>query len=162
MPNLLEELKRACKAESKLSTSERIKEGESHWFAGMPARAEDGFVAIAQENDIITVIPERDVLEVKKEERLFLVRVRGNADVLVRFERVAKVQAGGDCGCEADKDEDENTKVVSARRSQLFGDPFGPFGTPIGPCRLYIRCYYYQGMQLCWWVIHCPGGVGRI
>ena len=162
MSDYFDELKRACNATPARSDAERIDEGESSWFAGHAAPADEGFVAIAQDDDIVTVIRERDVLEVRKKDHFFLVRVRSDADVLVRFQRVTKARPD-DCGCEGAKEPADEAPRSVARASAAFaGDPFGPFGAPIGYCRLYIRCVYYGGMRICWWWIHCPGRVGRI
>ena len=65
--NHLDALKRACRAELSPSVSKRIIEGESIWLAGRPALAEEGFISIAQDEDICTIIREQDVLEVRKE-----------------------------------------------------------------------------------------------
>lgn len=161
MSDYLDELKRACTSTPARSDAERIDEGESSWFAGRAAPAEDGFIAIAQDDDFVTVMRERDVLEVRKIEDKFLVRVRADADVLVRFERVAKARPD-DCGCDSAEKPADDSPPVARASAGFAGDPFGPFGAPIGYCRLYIRCVYYGGMRICWWWIHCPGRVGRI
>ena len=169
MSDYLDELKRACSATPARSDAERIDEGESSWFAGRAAPADEGFVAIAQDDDIVTVVRERDVLEVRKKDHLFLVRVRADADVLVRFERVTKARpcdCAGHCdgGCErgGEKPAGEAPRSMARSSAAFGGDPFGPFGAPFGHCRLYIRCVYYDGIRICWWWVYCPGRVGRI
>ena len=158
MDQYLDELKTACAA-IKRSDPERISAGDSTWFAGRPAPADKGFIAIAQDEDIHTVIRVEDVQEVRKEQDIYLVKVSADANVLVRYERVTKAKPE-DCGC---GDEDKGEAASSGAAARMFADdPFGPFGAPIGHCRLYVRCWYWRGLPICFWVIHCPGRVGRI
>jgi hypothetical protein len=153
----LEELKRACRSELSHSDAERIDEGESIWLAGRPAAAEDGFISIAQDEYIRTIIREQDVQEVRKEGEFYLVRVSTEAKLLVRYERVTKAKPM-ECSCEGP---DEGTTRPQGSIARQFGDT-GPFGVPLGPCQLYVYCEYWGGTRICWWWITCPGRVGKI
>jgi hypothetical protein len=75
MDKHLDGLKRACRAERSHSDTERIDEGESIWLAGRQAAGEVGFISIAQDEDIRTIIREQDVQEVRKEGDFYLVRI---------------------------------------------------------------------------------------
>lgn len=161
MDNHFDELKRLCRAEVSRSDGERINEGESIWLAGRPAAAENGYIAIAQDEDIRTIIPEQDVKEVRKERDLYLVRISTDTNVLVRYERVTKPKPA-DCGCEAPSDVAAGTTDQAGSIARQSGPSTGPFGVPLGPCRLYIYCTYWGGQQICWWWITCPGKVGRL
>jgi hypothetical protein len=154
----LDELKRACRGEASRSDAERINEGESIWLAGRPAAAENGFIGIAQDEDIRTIIREQDVKEVRKEGDVYLVRISTEANVLVRYERLTKARPA-ECGCEAPSEGTTGQPGLIARQ---MGDSTGPFGTPLGPCRLFTYCIYWRGARICWWWITCPGKVGRI
>jgi hypothetical protein len=158
MDKYLDELKRACRDEMSHTDSERIKEGESVWLAGRPAAAESGFVSIAQDANIRTIIREQDIQEVRKEGEVFLVRISTEANVLVRYEQVTKAKPA-ECGCAAPDGETEGEPGSIARQ---IGGSTGPFGVPLGPCRLFIYCTYWDGVRICWWWITCPGRVGRI
>jgi hypothetical protein len=158
MDKHLDELKRACRAERSHSDGDRIDEGESIWLAGRPAAADDGFISIAQDEDIRTIIREQDVREVRKEGDLFLVRISTEANVIVRYERVTKAKPS-ECGCEAP---DEGTTKQPRAIARQVGDSTGPFGVPLGPCRLFIYCTYWGSTRVCWWWITCPGRVGSI
>jgi hypothetical protein len=158
MDKELDELRRLCRAAVSRSDTERINEGESIWLAGRPAAAENGFIAIAQDEDIRTIIREEDVKEVRKEDDLYLVRISTDANVLVRYERVTKAKPAA-CGCESPT---EGTTDHSGSIARQTGDSTGPFGVPLGPCRLYTYCIYWRGTVICWWWITCPGKVGRI
>jgi hypothetical protein len=157
MDKRLDELKRACRAELSHSDSQRIDEGESIWLAGRPAAAEDGFISIAQDENIRTIIREQDVQEVRKEGDFYLVRVSTEANLLVRYERVTKAKPT-ECGCDAP---DAGVTGRQASIARQIGDT-GPFGVPLGPCRLYIHCEYWGGTRICWWWITCPGKIGSI
>jgi hypothetical protein len=156
MDKHLDELRRACRVELGHSDSQRIDEGESTWLAGRPAAAEDGFISIAQDENIRTIIREQDVQEVRKEGDFYLVRVSTEANLLVRYERVTKAKPA-ECGCEA-PDKGANGRQASIARQ--FDT--GPFGVPLGPCRLYIHCEDWRGTPICWWWITCPGRIGSI
>jgi hypothetical protein len=157
MDKHLDELKRLCRAEVSRSDAERINEGESIWLAGRPAAADNGFIGIAQDEDIRTIIREQDVKEVRKEGDLYLVRISTDANVIVRYERVTKAKPAA-CGCEAPSLGTTDESRLIARQ---MGDSTGPFGVPLGPCRLYIYCIDWRGIQICWWWITCPGKVGK-
>ena len=158
MDKYLDELKRACREEMSHTDSERIKEGESVWLAGTPASAENGFISIAQDANIRTIIREQDILEVRKEGDFYLVRISTEANVLVRYEQVTKAKPA-ECGCAAPDGETEGELGSIARQ---IGGSTGPFGVPLGLCRLFIYCTYWGGVRICWWWITCPGRVGRI
>lgn len=158
MDKYLDELKRACREEMSHTDSERIKEGESVWLAGTPAAAENGFISIAQDANIRTIIREQDILEVRKEGDFYLVRISTEANVLVRYEQVTKAKPA-ECGCEAP---DGETKGEPGSIARQFDGSTGPFGVPLGPCRLFIYCIYWGAVRVCWWWITCPGRVGRI
>lgn len=154
----LDDLRTACRAEPVRSEEEMIRTGETTWFMGRPTSAPEGMIALAQNEDMHTLIREADVLEVRKQNEFYLVKVSAEANILARFQRVVKARAQ-ECDCD-DSDDKEAPDEISRTLSNQ--GPFGPFGEPIGSCRLFIRCWYFGGQRICFWWIFCPGKVGRI
>jgi hypothetical protein len=93
MNDHLESLKAACRARGMLSESERIREGESLWFAGVEIPAEAGHVGLSMGERHSVIVSESSILEVEKEKdtELYFVRVKAGATALVRSEAVMTV-----------------------------------------------------------------------
>src|SRR4030095_8477916 len=163
MPNHLAELKKLCKSAPSSRDQELVETGDTMWLMGRPVSSDDGMIAIAQTDDLHLIVRERDIIEVDRtkdvagSEDLFLVKVRSEANVIVRFQKVVKAVPQG-CGCEYSG---EKETAPSMMLQQQQGDT-GPFGVPLGPCRLFTYCYVVGGRVICWWWITCPGKVGRI
>jgi hypothetical protein len=84
------------------------------------------------------------------------VKVKAEANLIIRFQRVVKA-VRQDCACEPTH---ESEPAQGTPLQRQIGT--GPWGVPLGPCRLYTYCEYWAGRLICWWWITCPGKVGRI
>jgi hypothetical protein len=96
MSDALLDLEKACTDAATDAATLRLA-GES-WFAGQPARAERGQVALSVGSGETIVVRSEDIAAVEKLDSLFMIRVRPGASVLIRLERTATV--GDSCGCE--------------------------------------------------------------
>ena len=99
---LLSELKEACQRVPAAPDHETIARGGSTWFRGMPARAEEGTVALGMGRDARVVIDERDVRSVTKEGDAYNVEISSEANVLLRIEKALKSTVQPDCRCRED------------------------------------------------------------
>ena len=113
MKDALKELLVASRQEPQVSQRDTIKRGQTVWYRGKAAPAEDGTVAL----DTITggriIIAEKDVRSVEKvDSAIFLVEVASEANVLVRFEAVAKADPG-ECKCSEEKPSDTPDTLAS-------------------------------------------------
>lgn len=156
MSNHLTELKKLCRSAPASNDEQLVEIGDTMWLAGRPVRAEEGMIAIAQSEDLHIIVRERDIIEAERREDVFLVKVRSEANLVIRFQRVVKA-VPQDCACEP-AHEKEPAQPTSLQRQ--FGT--GPWGVPFGPCRLYTYCIEFDGRTICWWLITCPARVGRI
>lgn len=156
MPNHLADLKKLCKSAPSSSDEHLVAIGDTMWLIGRPVRAEKGMIALAQSEDLHIIVRERDVIEADRSEDMFLVKVKSEANLIIRFQRVVKA-VRQDCTCEPTQ---ENEPAQRAPLQRQLGT--GPWGVPLGPCRLYTYCEYWGGRLVCWWWITCPGKVGRI
>jgi hypothetical protein len=89
--NLLSELTDACHSKAAPSDDRLIELGESTWFCGVPAHAEEGTVALGF-GDLEIIIRQQDVRAVKKKGRRYAVEVSSDANVLVRIEKAVKAK----------------------------------------------------------------------
>ena len=162
MSKHLADLKKLCKSAPSSRDKELVEIGDTMWLMGRPVSSDDGMIAIAQTEDLHLIVRERDIIEVDRTEEvdgtkdLFLVKVRSDANVIVRFQKVVKAVPQG-CSCEPSG---EKEAAPSMMLQQQGGT--GPWGVPLGPCRLFTYCYIVGGRVICWWWITCPGRVGRI
>ena len=101
MSELLSELKEACRRVPAAVEDELIARGESTWFRGLPAHAEDGTIALGLGRDARVVISEGDVRAVEKDGDGYSVEVSSDANVLLRIEKALKATPTPqpDCGC---------------------------------------------------------------
>jgi hypothetical protein len=98
MKDTISELKAACSAQPTLSAQALIKQGVSNWLGGLAAPAPDGLIGLAQKGGFKLLIPADQIIDAKKHEDMFLVKVRSDADVLITLEKVAKADLNA-CGC---------------------------------------------------------------
>jgi hypothetical protein len=92
MNDHLESLKATCRR-GVLNESEKIKEGESVWLAGVAIPAEAGHIGLSMGEHHSVIVSESSILEVQKEKdmELYLVRVKAGATALVRSEGVMTI-----------------------------------------------------------------------
>jgi hypothetical protein len=156
MSDHLADLKKLCRSAPANSEERLVEIGDTMWLMGRPVRAEKGMIAIAQSEDLHIIVRERDIIEVERNEDVFLVKVRSEANLLIRFERVVKA-VPQNCACEPVTEKPSSPPTSLQRQIGT-----GPWGVPLGPCRLYTYCEYFGGRIICWWYIFCPSRVGRI
>ena len=137
----LKDLKAACRATSTPKDAEKLNEGESLWLLGYPAPADDGQVALAMGDGRSVIVSESSVLEIKKDDALYLVRVKSLSSALVRFEAVTTLRSEP-CRC-ADT-------PAPAAASKRVGSGSATGGTgPIIPgcfqCEVEMFCDIYIG-----------------
>ena len=99
MADHLTELKEACSSHGVQDPEEKIKGGESRWFIGHPSPAAPGTVALAQPSGLTITFREKDVLEVRRHQKLFLVRTSADANLLVAVEQVVNAASINRCDC---------------------------------------------------------------
>lgn len=89
-------LEKACAGAA--TDAQTLKPAAESWFAGQPARAERGHVALSLGSGETVVVRRDDVAAAERLDDLFMIRLRPGATVLLRLERSATVGEG--CGCE--------------------------------------------------------------
>ena len=156
MSDHLADLKKLCRSAPVSSDEQLVEIGDTMWLMGRPVSAEKGMIAIAQSEDLHIIVRERDIIEAERSEDVFLVKVRSEANLIIRFQRVVKAVPQG-CACEPAPEKEPAQPMPLQRQIGT-----GPWGVPLGPCRLYTYCVEYGGRLVCWWWITCPGRVGRI
>ena len=114
----VQNLKKACTADDTDTELERIKEGETTWFAGRPVASAKGTVCLSLSSTVQLILQATDVLDAVKDKDsdVYLVKVRSDRDVMFRQDVVMKADPlrGGDCNCGGKDDgQDGNT---AARR----------------------------------------------
>ena len=99
MSDHLADLKKLCRSAPASSDEQLVEIGDTMWLMGRPVSAEKGMIAIAQSEDLHIIVRERDVIEAERNEDVFLVKVRSEANLIIRFQRVVKAVPQG-CACE--------------------------------------------------------------
>lgn len=100
----LKGLKDACGSECTRVLTENIQTGSTSWFWGQPAKSEDGFVELNQEDGAVLVVKEADILQVIDSGAGFAIEVADSATMGLRQEIV--FTAGDESGFENDDDEE--------------------------------------------------------
>ena len=103
MADALRELQAACRKASPERDQQTLAMGETAWLVGHPAPATEGTVALRLDPVTCVVIRADDIIETKKDEKRFAVRVKKGSPVICRFEVVGKFgepEKSG-CGCGA-------------------------------------------------------------
>ncbi|MEO6093428.1 MAG: hypothetical protein ABIT04_01640 [Novosphingobium sp.] len=137
MADDFERLKEACYACTPIKEAERIGQGESRWFAGYPDPSSRGTVSLLQPTGFRLTFREEDVLEAKRHNKLFLVRVSSEANLSVSMSQVVKAGSAGRCDCGDDEKSGERLIDITA--------PWGDWGDkvivlPWGGCHLGWNC----------------------
>jgi hypothetical protein len=99
----LRELQGACREASPERDQQTLAMGETAWLVGHPAPATEGTVALRLDPATCVVIRADDIIETKKKEKRFAVRVKKGSPIICRFEVVGKFgepEKSG-CGCSA-------------------------------------------------------------
>jgi hypothetical protein len=118
-----------------------LAEGESFWLAGRAAPAETGSVVLATSDKLSVVVSDASILEVKKDDDLFLVRVKAGHSALVRFEAITTLEAPkAKCGC-------SETPAQPSTIARINSGGFGHSGAGIVincfECRVEMQCEFY-------------------
>ena len=135
------DLKAACAAASSPAPADMLRMGATTWLFGRPARAEDGMIALAQDEDFTIIVNNDDVLEAEKHDDFYLVKVGADANVLVMMTKVVKAGAAG-CGCE-DVVSDDTPDVIAANRSVRT------VKVKAGRCWIEYHCHEIEGRTVC-------------
>lgn len=117
MTDLFSELKEACHRVPVKSDDETIARGVSTWFRGVPARAEEGTVALGL-GDVRIIISERDVRAITKDHDRYAVEVGSEANVLLRIEKSLKAVVQRDYRCR-DRHIGASPRAMQARAMEL-------------------------------------------
>lgn len=122
MTELLSELKEACQAApAAASDDETLARGGSTWLRGLPARAEEGTVALGLGRETRVVVRESDIRTVTKDGEYYDVEVSSDANLLLRIEKPLRATPQPDCGC---KGSDRST--YEGRRERPIDLEIGP------------------------------------
>ena len=132
MAEELSELVAACSGHRPTSPAERMAEGETHWFIGYPAAAPSEMVALRQTDALKLVFRQEDVLEVRRDDERFLVRIRDGANMLISFEHVIK--AAPTCDCGEGRNEGRKQGVMARNLIDVHI-------ANLGDCQLRIECF---------------------
>jgi hypothetical protein len=141
MTNDLETLQAACAGERE-EIGQRLAIGPTRWFAGKPAPSAPGTVALAL-GDLTLVFAEKDLLQVRKQDELFFVKVASDANFLLRLEAVFKAE-GSPPGCDCE--------VADVGRASLRS---GLYLGEVTICRRDKLCITIFGRNFCIDVIVC-------
>jgi hypothetical protein len=98
MPEELDELRTACHSRPAASEADKISEGESLWMVGSPAAADAGYIGLSMGEGHSVIVSESSILEVVKDNNLYLIRVKADAAVLARVEAVLSLR-NTQCAC---------------------------------------------------------------
>jgi hypothetical protein len=123
----------ACRRQRKSAQSDddMIELGESTWFRGVPAHAEEGTVALGLGEDVRIIIREQDVRAVTKDGGSYGVAVSSDANVLLRIEKAVKARLRPEYG--------RHTQVRSVDIERILGggrDCRARWSSPAGGKRL--------------------------
>jgi hypothetical protein len=100
------ELTVACQKEKGITDQTLLEIGEAIWFAGSPAPADKGTIALRTDTCTL-ILKEKDVLETMKDGNNYLVKIKLGTSVIYRIENVVEARPGR-CGCK-DKEDDNQT-----------------------------------------------------
>lgn len=136
----LEELKAACRARANPSDSDMIREGESVWIMGFPTPADAGHVALSMTDGHAVVVSESSILEVRKDEGRYLVRVRAGTPAVVRSQAVVSLR---DTACACAGEPATSAAANSSGGGGSHPDPKSDTDCWL-TCRWFNVCHPYQ------------------
>ena len=144
----LEKLKSDCADQTEPDASLLAKEGEGVWLIGLPAKAEDGMIGLSMNEHQKVMVRERDILEVVKDDKYYLVKAKRHADVVIQYRTVTKIGSSSECECPTQPDSGDGSvdslQTSSRSSSTIFGGTDGgePFPCPL-ICRTKEVCVEY-------------------
>lgn len=106
----IEEFRYQASKEKEQSVHEKLNEGESAWLIGMPVPAEEGTIGLRTELNTTFIINEKEILELRKHNDSFMVRIKIGANIIIRTESITEFratyaadeeEAGREAGCKA-------------------------------------------------------------
>jgi hypothetical protein len=138
MNNHLESLKAACRATGVPSESERIREGETLWLAGFAVPAEAGHIGLSMGEGHAVIVSEASIVEVDKDQDLYLVRVKVGATAFVRTETTTTIRHEL-CDCS-----EGSPRSIAAVRTDTGGGGSGSGGFCLPFCDIVAFCTPYR------------------
>jgi hypothetical protein len=148
----LNELLEACKSSEEVSDEKLLEIGDTCWLLGQPAPSAKDAVSLRTRSGFIVVVEQKDVVEVKKHEQQFLVKVRKGTDVLCKFSAVSqigmdKLREKGSCGChggnkEVHSEVGPKPHHMNFAARQNEGD-WGPYPTDTRNCNYICGISWY-------------------
>ena len=139
----LSELKKDAINNKSESIKELIELGNTYWYRGCPVDAPDEVIALRLENGITIQLNEKDIIDVKKQDKLYMVQVKEGTNFMASFQMTAQVGSQKEsCGCDShstsEKEGESQTGTIPSSMSKIFDDDL--FQRP------------GLGVRLCWGV----------
>jgi|GEM_PF-3492885 len=145
-----------CTQKKRLDDARAIEVGPTVWLLGSPAPATDGMVGLATTPTQTIYFRKTDILDAKETENRFLINLASNTNLLIREERVVKLNA---TSCKCHGQGKMESRVGSSGGTHGSGGPIVIDCTPV--CDFEMECGPYKEPKsgaviiVCWWKFVC-------
>ena len=123
----LTELKKDAVNNKSESIKELIELGNTYWYRGCAVDAPDEVIALRLETGITIQLNEKDIIDVKKQDKMYMVQVKEGTNFVASFQMTAQVGSQKEsCECDrhstSENEGDSQTGTIPSSMSKIFDD----------------------------------------